>query len=142
MMSITVWTKIRAIETMSASLGLPNVGWQQFYLLLCTIPTGWLPDQVGKELDAATLQSVAASRKKEEITDEQCQKLAAWSACSELWALWHVLKRELQEATAGGHFRAGASRGWLIVVGRLCVPILPPQQEEQGRPSVDSKRFE
>ena len=50
MMSTTAWTRLRAIESMSASLQIPNVGWRQMFLLLCTILVGWKP---GSPLDAA-----------------------------------------------------------------------------------------
>ena len=58
-MPTTVWAKRRAVEAMSASHRVPNVGWHQVFLLLCTIPTGWKP---GAPTDAATMQSVAISR--------------------------------------------------------------------------------
>ena len=41
-MTVIVWTKMKAIEAMTASLGLPNMGWQSIYLLLCTIPSDWV----------------------------------------------------------------------------------------------------
>ena len=51
--------KLHAIESTTASLQVPSVGWRQIYLLLCTIPAEWKP---GSPIDAAALQSVAMSR--------------------------------------------------------------------------------
>ena len=92
---MTVWTKLHAIESMTASLQVPNVGWRQMYLLLCTVPVGWKP---GSPIVAATLQSVAMRRQQKGITEEQRRLLAAWAGSAEAAALWHVLILELQDA--------------------------------------------
>ena len=54
-----VWTQLKAIDDILASLGLPNVGWEPLYLLLCTLPAEWV---VSMELSAGALQEVATSR--------------------------------------------------------------------------------
>ena len=42
-MSPNIWTKLRDIHAMSQRLFLPSLGWQQTYLLRCTVPRSWTP---------------------------------------------------------------------------------------------------
>ena len=97
-MAVTVWSKLQAIDTMAASLRVPNIGSRQIYLLLSTIPTEWRP---GNAVDAATLHGVAVSSQQLGVTEEHCKKIATWACSAEAVALWHVLSLELQD---GGPF--------------------------------------
>ena len=42
-MSPTVWTKLEAIKRMSKKMKIPTEGWNEIYLLLSTLPAGWVP---------------------------------------------------------------------------------------------------
>ena len=55
-LSTTVWAKFKAVQTMSASLQIPNVGWSQVYVLLATLPEGWIP---AGPLDSFAMKNIA-----------------------------------------------------------------------------------
>ena len=77
---------------------------------------------------------MAKSRDKE-VSDEQCERLAAWAACSEPDTLLRVLKMELQDTTAGGVsalVQVGAGSLWL---GDAVCLYYPLSQRSKATPA-------